>query len=239
MAAAWIAALRRGPASPQAWFLALLAAGPIVLFTAATIMAPGLPHWPMPGWLFVFPLAGAWAADFARRRPRIAHAAAFASALLLAAAGLALGLNARTGWLTENLSASAAQSDPTLDLIDWTEVREALAARHLDRGEIAAVAATHWMEAGKLNYAVGRTMPVLCLCADPQEFRYLSEPERFAGKTILVIGAHRELRAPEASLGRWFAGVRALAPIVLHRGGRPALTLTVIQGTGFSPAPLK
>jgi 4-amino-4-deoxy-L-arabinose transferase-like glycosyltransferase len=238
MAAAWIAALRRGPASPKTWFLALLAAGPIALFTAATIVAPGLPHWPMPGWLFVFPLAGAWTADFAWRWPRLARTAAFASATLLAAAGLALGLNARTGWLTENLSANAAQSDPTLDVIDWTEVREALAARHLDRGEIAAVAATHWMEAGKLNYAVGRTMPVLCLCPDPQEFRYLSEPQTFAGKTLLVIGAHRDLRAPEASLGRWFTGVRTLAPIVLHRGGRPALTLTVIQGIGFSPAPL-
>lgn len=239
MAAAWIAALRRGPASPKTWFLALLATGPIVLFTAATIVAPGLPHWPMPGWLFVFPLAGAWAADFSWRRPRLAHAAAFASALLLAAAGLALGLNANTGWFTEHLAASAAQADPTLDLIDWTEVREALAARHLDRGEIAAVAATHWMEAGKLNYAVGRAMPVLCLCADPQEFRYLGEPQRFAGKTLLVIGAHKELQKPEASLGRWFSDVHALAPIVLHRGGRPALTLMVIQGTGFSSAPRK
>jgi hypothetical protein len=239
MAFAWVAALRRGPASPKTWFLALLAAGPIVLFTAATIIAPGLPHWPMPGWLFVFPLAGAWVAGFARRRPGIARAAAFASGTLLVVAGLALGLNANTGWLTENLSADAAQSDPTLDLIDWTEVREALAVRHLDHGEIAAVAATHWMEAGKLNYAVGRSVPVLCLCADPQEFRYLSEPQRFAGKTLLVIGAHKELRTPEASLGRWFSSVHALAPIMLHRGGRPVLTLMVVRGTGFSPAPLK
>ena len=50
-------AARRG--DERGLFLVALAAPPIVLFTLTPIWgARGLPHWPMPGWFFLYPLLG-------------------------------------------------------------------------------------------------------------------------------------------------------------------------------------
>jgi hypothetical protein len=217
LAYVWLTSLIGGVASPRRFFLALLASGPIIGFTAANIISHGLPHWPMPGWLFMFPVLGAEAARFSEKRPRLVVGAAAAAAITLVAVIAALGTDARNGWLMSQFSVPSA--DPTADLMNWNEV----------------VAATHWMEAGKLNYVIGKSVPVLCLCADPQQFRYLLDPARFSGQSIIVIGAHRDVREIDASLRNYFARVEPLAPIVLHRGGIAAIELTVVRGFGFRP----
>jgi hypothetical protein len=91
------------------------------------------------------------------------------------------------------------------------------------------------MEAGRLNYAVGKALPVLCLCSDPQQFRYLNDPLRYAGRNILVVGDRKELAEPEAALGGWFIRVEPLAPVTLYRAGAPAIELAVVRGIGFMP----
>jgi Dolichyl-phosphate-mannose-protein mannosyltransferase len=233
--AVWLVSLARGPRLPHRWYLALLASGPIIGFTAANILSKGLPHWPMPGWLFVFPMLGAEAARLAQLRPKLMLGASSAAAVTLAAACAVLGTNAMTGWLARDMPEKFAQSDPTLDLLDWSEVRAAVIERQLLNPETPAIAAVHWMEAGKLNYALGPAFPVLCLCADPQQFRYSQDPERFAGRNILVIGAHRDFKNHETTLTRWFSRVETLEPIMLNRGGHPAMELTVVRGIGFRP----
>ncbi|MGH6871364.1 MAG: ArnT family glycosyltransferase [Rhizomicrobium sp.] len=233
MTAVWIAALRRNVREPRAWFLALLASGPIIGFTAADLVAKGLPHWPMPGWLFVLPLLGVQAAAFAKRRPQAAAIATGMIAVLLVAVTGVIGTDVRSGWLGGMLPGKEA--DPTLDLVSWTGVTTALAQRGLLDGSTPAVAATHWMDAGKLNLTVGRSIPVLCLCADPQQFRYSSDPGRFAGRNILILSRHKDLQIPQNTLGGEFAGFEPLAPIILKRGGEPALEITVVRGLHFRP----
>lgn len=231
LAALWIGALRRNTRDPRAWFLALLAAGPIVGFTAADLFAKGLPHWPMPGWLFVFPLLGARVAAFAGRKPKHAAFAAAGLGALMTIAALAIATGARTGWIAR---VSSPAADPTVDLMDWNGVEHALE----DRGLLSAapaVASTHWMDAGKLNYAIGRDIPVLCLCADPQQFRYSSDPAKFAGRDILIIGRHRDARHPDALLAGQFSGFRTLAPIILTRNGSPTIEFAVVLGLNFHP----
>lgn len=98
-----------------------------------------------------------------------------------------------------------------------------------------AIAATHWDEAGKLNYSVGATVPVLCLCSDPHQFRYLYNLENLAGRNILVIGDHRDMKKRDPTLTRWFDRIEVLPPIVLHRGSGSAIQLTAIRGVGFRP----
>src|SRR5208337_4689831 len=84
LAASLIAALVRGPGAPRSWFFALLASGPITIFTAANFVAQGLPHWPMPGWLFAFPLLGAEVARVANARPKlVAYGCATSASVLL------------------------------------------------------------------------------------------------------------------------------------------------------------
>ncbi|HEX3983974.1 MAG TPA: glycosyltransferase family 39 protein, partial [Acidisoma sp.] len=62
----WLRAVRRGPAEPQGWLLALLAATPILLFALVSIWSSRhiLYHWSAPGTLMLFPLLGA---EVARR----------------------------------------------------------------------------------------------------------------------------------------------------------------------------
>jgi 4-amino-4-deoxy-L-arabinose transferase-like glycosyltransferase len=55
-AIALVRSLIRGPEDEKDWFLAMLAVGPIAVFTLIAIWSPGLPHWPMPGWLFALAL---------------------------------------------------------------------------------------------------------------------------------------------------------------------------------------
>ncbi len=236
LAYVWIASLRRGPNTPRRWFLAMLASGPIIGFTLATIVSPGLPHWPMPGWLFMFPVLGAEAAVLAQKRPRLMIGAAAASAIALIAVIVLFATNARSGWLAGVAPARYTHVDPTIDLLDWNALGPILAQRHLLNAQTPAIAATQWKEAGKLNYAMGRDVPVLCLCADPQQFRYSQTLANFAGRDIIVVGAHRDASEIDSALGGLFKRVETLAPIVLMREGRPAIELTVVRGFDFRPS---
>ena len=232
----WIRALRHGPANAKAWFLALLASGPIVFFTAANLLSRGLPHWPMPGWLFVLPLLGAELARLEDARPALVRNAAASAFAILALALAVFSTEASSGWLTQHLPARWADADPTLDLLDWTELETELSRRHLMQGDMAAIAGTRWFEAGKLNYALGKTYPVLCLCSDPQQFRYLHDRSAFAGRGILIVEPQREFARHGASFAGQFDRVQLLAPVMLHRSGADALKLVILRGTGFHPS---
>ena len=235
LAASWIAALGKGPGSPRTWFLALLASGPIIVFTSANLIARGLPHWPMPGWLFAFPLLGVRVARVAEFRPKLVASGCTASAaILLALIGL-FGTDGRTGWLADRLPARYAHLDPTLDLLNWSELGQAISERRLIDETTPAIAATRWMEAGKLNYAIGKNVPVLCLCSDPQQFRYLHDAEQFSGRNIVIVGAHKDQAVSQAVLRRWFARLETLPAITLHRAGEPVIELSVVRGIDFRP----
>ncbi|MGB8364390.1 MAG: ArnT family glycosyltransferase [Rhizomicrobium sp.] len=235
LATAWIAALARGPSVPRTWFLALLASGPIIVFTAANFVARGLPHWPMPGWLFAFPLLGAEAVRLARFRPRFVGYGCAASAGLLLVLVAIFATDGRTGWLANRFPRQYAHLDPTLDLLNWTELDRAIPERRLIDTATPAAAAIRWMDAGKLNYAIGRSIPVLCLCSDPQQFRYLHNPAQFSGRNIIVIGTRKDLADPHTTLLHWFTRVETLAPVTLHRAGQPAIELAIVRGVGFKP----
>lgn len=234
LAFVWVAALWRGSRSPREWFLALLSSGPIIGFTLANLTAPGLPHWTMPGWLFTFPLLGTKAAHAAKRRPRLMRwsTAAASAALLLAFGGLAI--NARNGWLAKDVP-QIGHDDPTLDLLSWEPVASAISERRLLAGRTRAVAAVRWMDAGKLNYVLGQSVPVLCLCSNQHEFRFLNDSRHYAGENLIVIAPQKELPKPRTTLAPWFRRVEILPPIILRRGGIPAITLAVARGLDFRP----
>ena len=223
-------------AAPRFRFLVLIASGPILLFAFANLTAKGLPHWPMPGWLFAFPLLGVEMAELERARPQLVRVGFGCAAIALLALAGAVGLNASTGVLTRGAPpARLARIDPTLALLNWSDVGAALSSRGLLAVDTPAVAALSWFDAGKLNYAIGRTTPVLCLCANPQEFRYLSDPARYAGRNILILSSKRDQSGAREALSAWFHAVEALPPIVVHRAGRPAIELAVFRGIALRP----
>lgn len=228
-------ALRGGPESYKSWFMGLLAVGPILFFTAASYFAKGLPHWSMPGWLFAFPLLGLRLGIWEQRYPRAVHnfavlVAAFTLCLLVLFIG-----EARYGWVTGTESARAAEHNPTLDLLDWRDLAGEIDRRHLIDPSTPAIAGTAWMTAGKLNYVLGQRIPVLCLCADPQQFRFLHNDDDFMGRNVIVIMTPWQYRHDASALRMQFKSFEALAPFDLTRHGRAALQLVVLRGAGFTP----
>lgn len=222
-------ALSRGPRAPRDWFLALAAIGPIVVFTLIALWSRGLPHWPMPGWLFAIPLFGRDAAALAATRPRFARAYMGEAAALFVALLAAFAWQARMGgFIPPALVAQKPSADPTIDLIDWTAAREAfMQLGILDGGTVFA--APSWLYAGKLGYALGPTPPVLCLCADPQQFRFRGDVRAWVGHDLIVVAPHSDPRAWERA-ATYFDSLQPLAPIEITRNGRPALTLDVKLG---------
>lgn len=235
MAILWVRALTRGPRDARQWFLALLASGPIAFFTAATLVAPGLPHWTMPGWLFVFPLLGLEMARVERTSPRWVLYGTAAAAAVLSSALFVFATDAQDGWLARAVPDRYAERDPTRDFVGWGEVKTALAERGLMGGDTNAVAALTWYDAGKLNLALGRDLPVFCLCVDPQQFRFLHDPAPYTGHDFIVASGQTDSRKQNAVLHRWFERVEPLAPVVLHHAGRPVITLSLFRGVAFRP----
>jgi hypothetical protein len=239
LAILWIKALARGPRNERAWFLAMLASGPIVFFTSASLVAPGLPHWSMPGWLFVFPLLGLAMTRIERNAPRWALYGTIGATVILATVLAVFATDAQNGWLARAVPVRYAHRDPTLDLLSWREVGRALTQRNLIGGDTRGVTSLNWFETGKLNYAVGRELPVFCLCADPQQFRFLHDPRPYAGLNLIVVSAQTDSRKRDTALHRWFDKIEPLAPVVLHRAGRPVITLALFRGVGFKPGRLQ
>ena len=230
-------ALATGPRVRETWFLGLLAIGPILVFTCAAFFTGAFPHWPMPGWLFVFPLLGKEVTEWERRLPLRVTQFFIATASVMLFAFTSFVSEDVNGWMVRGLPVRVAELDPTLDLLEWREVRTALHDRHLIDSATPAVAGTRWMDAGKLNYEIGKEMPVLCLCGEPHQFRYLHNPSQFEGRNIIVIQTELDLRLHGLRFARWFERVENLPPIEVRRKGHDALGLAVFRGIKLkSPA---
>jgi 4-amino-4-deoxy-L-arabinose transferase-like glycosyltransferase len=225
-------ALRRGPSDRLGWFFACIAIGPIAVFTLVGLQSPVLAHWPVIGWLFVFPLLGAAVARLEASRPPLVRWYCWASAgLLVALLGVAVG-QATTGWMTRREPAWL-DVDPTVDVLNWRGVEPALARRGLLQAD-TILATPSWIDSGKLNYVLGDRYPVLCLCSDPRGFAFLSDRDAYTGRDVLLISNATRADWMQTLAGR-FDQLERLDDIVLTRDGQPAVTLRVARGFGLRP----
>lgn len=212
--------------SEQDRFLFWLSAPMIVGFLLLALTTRVLPHWPMAGWLFVFPIAGdllaRWDAAHSRRMRLLR---AWTVAVVVTIAGV-IGSHAATGWISRIVS---LPRDPSLELFDWRQLRGALEARGMASSDL--VATGHWMEAGKVNYALGGRTTVLCVCADARHFQFISPSDAFVGSDAFIVTQepHRL-----AALAARFERVEPLPDIILTRAGQPAVILKVAIGRRFA-----
>ena len=193
-------------------FLALPA---IIIFTLTPIWGSrGLPHWPMPGWLFLYPLLGAWAADRNwRRLGAYATAATFALAVIFVSQD-------RLGWATPWLG----RADVTRETLDWGALRAAFPAD----APPAFAASVKWSDAGKIGVAFGPRVPVLVFSDDPRGFAFRGARPDLVGKDgALVVRADQETAARAALRGK-FGALGAARPIAIGRAGVDEIPLVVI-----------
>jgi 4-amino-4-deoxy-L-arabinose transferase-like glycosyltransferase len=164
-----VRAVRAGPAESNSWLCVVLGIIPIALFTLVSLGGnPGQPHWPAPGYLMLFPLLGRGAAE---RRPR---AWLIASGAVLAVAALVVAILA-----------------PIDDLIDWRPLAAAI-----DTSGGRFVAAPSWIQAGKVSWALGPDVPVLCLSSAPHQFAFTRDQRAYVGHDGVIVmrpGTVREM----------------------------------------------
>lgn len=227
-------AVRHGPRDEGTWLFACLAIGPIGFFAVAGLWTQVLPHWPAVGWLFAFPLLGNSLARLELERERLPGRLALATGGVLVALLVLVTSQARSGWM-DRFVRSFPGNDPTVDVLDWDDLRSALRSRHL-MGPDLIVATVSWIDGGKVDYALGGQLPVLCLSRDPRGFAFLRDERAFAGRdAIIVANAHRADWQRLAAL--YFQRVEPLADVQLQRTSGAALTLKLARGIGLKSSP--
>jgi hypothetical protein len=215
-----------------------MAIGPIALFALVSAWSEKriLFHWAGPGYLMLFPLAGAVLARFdlqKARWPRIGAAATAAFVVVLVAVAAS---EVRFGWLPQAIEDALGPNDPDLDAVDWSSLRDDLTSEgHLDRGDLF-IAATHWTIAGKLDYGLGGAMPVVCLCSDAREYGIVRPQRAQFGRDALILDPRMTLSQMQAAYRDRFERIEELPPFYVLHAGEPKLPLNVFLGSGFRPA---
>ena len=111
--------------------------------------------------------------------------AATAAVVVLGAAFV--GSEVRFNWLPLTIGDFRLGKDPGLAAVDWTSLRQELDKRGLLDRPGVVVAATRWLDAGKIDYALGGRAPVICLGSDPREYGIIAPVVDYAGADVLIV----------------------------------------------------
>ena len=234
--AGWRAA-RAGPHDSRAWFCLMAGAPTVLLFTLLPIMGnKGLPHWPMPGWLFAFPLLGARLAQSRAEGRRWPLGWGRTCAAVLAVLWIVAASDAATAWIRDMFP--RLKTDPTYEAIDWRRLRADLDRRGLLKPGMFVVAA-EWNEAGKIDQAVGDAAPVLVFSKDPREYAFRTDSGALLGHDALIVGRGPTVEQELPALKAHFASLTPLDGFSVGRGDKAEIPLTVILAHDLtSPYPL-
>jgi len=218
----------------SAWrdqLLAWLAAPPIVVFALISVWSSQrvLFHWAAPGYLMLFPLLGRCVATNWDRRG--VRAAIIGTATFCLVSVTVIGTQLQFDWLRAVMPAR----DPTAEGLDWTSLHDDLAARGLLKpGTVVGV--PNWRDAGKISYALGPTVTVLCLNQDSRQFGFTDPATQWAGADVLLLVVdHPETSLP--TLNAMFSRVDLLPSSAVTLRGRVLKVVSVAIGVKFSPSP--
>ena len=217
----FFAALRRGPGAWRPWLLSCLALPPIVVFAAVSAWASQrvLFHWAAPGYLMLFPLLGDAVARRLHQRA-VRWAIAGTAGFVILGMGL-VASQVRWGWLNPVI-APVAPNDPTLEAIDWTSLGDALPPHVL-------IGVPDWRDAGKIAYALGRSVTTVCLNRDCRQFALTLPANRFIGSDFLILAPEHGQRAAQALAGAFEQIVR-LRDRSIDQDGRTLRNVAVFRG---------
>jgi hypothetical protein len=232
MSAAIVAVARRAWIDERRLYLLCLSLPPIVVFSLVPLWgARGLPHWPMPGWFFAFPLLGAWLVDVLAKRLNLRLWASVSTALL----GLivvALVWQTATGRITRAFPLPQGAADPTLEALSWDRLNDSplLGASPAP----AFVVSTKWSEGAKIALALGPRMPVIVASDDPRGMAFLNDSSDFLGKDAVIIVPLNRLASIAASLQPYFLALGDPQKVSLGRGGSDEMDLALVPAHGLT-----
>jgi len=87
-----------------------------------------------------------------------------------------------------------------------------------------------WHEAGKIDYALGGRIPVICLGPDERQYGLVANPDDHVGADVLIVGPRRSLAQIESQFGARFDTIEPIAPATVMHAGRPAMELPLFIG---------
>ncbi len=222
-------AVRAGRTSASTWLCACLGLPPIVIMTLIPLWgAPGLPHWPAVGYLFLFPLLGhAVAAQLDGPKGKLlrrwlAFSIAIFPLLLVLLAG-----HAATGLGSVLLPASSAERDPTLETVSWRPIEKLLADRGLDPDR-TVVATLWWIDGAKAGAALGARWPVTVFSDNPHNFPFLHDAASFVGRDVVFVGRPGQLADLETKFADRFDGFERLGSVEIKRRFGPGIEIEAV-----------
>jgi 4-amino-4-deoxy-L-arabinose transferase-like glycosyltransferase len=233
-------------AREQAFLLASLGLPAILLFTVLPLVGSrGLPHWPMPGWLLVFPILGAWMADIVERGHRwpvhLARVSAALIAVLVIALAAIMNSTFLDTWLAKSTDAFAPRG-PLTPLInegaDWKGLDTALADKGLAPTDGRFIVALKWHEAARIGAVLSPAIPVTVFDTDARGFAFLVDQATLEGKDAVVI-TRAEDAGTLARLNVFFDRVDTPQPLTLSVAGGVPFHLVATLAHGLKmPYPL-
>jgi 4-amino-4-deoxy-L-arabinose transferase-like glycosyltransferase len=228
-----------GPAA----FLTAIAAPSILIFTLVPLFGgDGLPHWQMPGWLFLLPLLGRTLAETEAATARLARGFAWVAIGLLALAAALVG-TIRVVPPSPETVARLKIGGFLEESLSWRGLSEELAARGLlapgPGGAPAGVVALRWIEAARLGEALGSRATVMVFDRDPRGFAFQSDPAAFVGRDLVVIGRPQTFARGLDALRPLFDRIEEIPPIPVRLGDGTLFTARAAIGHRLlAPYPL-
>jgi hypothetical protein len=222
-------ALRRGPADPKRWLLFCLALPSILFFTVISLWSRILFHWVAPGYMLLIPLLGDAIAHRWPSTRRISPAVT-ATVVVVVLGVTVVASDVRFNWLVGAFPDVFSAHDPAMAAVDWTPLRAELAQMGLLDRPGLVVAATRWLDAGKIDYALGGAVPVLCMGSDPREYGIVAPVSNYVGSDVLIIAPRTSAAQIRARFGDLFDAIEVLPAVTVPHAGRPALTLPLYLG---------
>lgn len=221
-------AAKRGPRDSKRWLLVCLAAPSLIVFAVASFWGKVLFHWAAPGYLMLFPLLGDAVARHWRERGAVRIWLLATTAFVVVGTAV-LASEVRDNWLPAVIGDFPDGKDPSLDVIDWTSLRDDLVSRGLLDRPGLVVAALRWSDAGKIDYALGGRLPVICLGPDAHQYGLIASRDDYADRDVLIVSR----TSFEYVVGQYwflFDRIEPLAPATVTHAGRAALRLNLSIG---------
>jgi hypothetical protein len=213
--------LARGDRDSGEKLLLWLALPPLVLFTLLPFEGQrAIPHWFNSGWLFAFPLCGAWLAERGPWRATWAKASAALSAATIAVffAAVHYGL---APWLPEGAK------DPTNYAYDWPSLAGTSSWR--DGGSPGFVLVDNWRVGGRVGDALGPSIPICGFGSDPRGLAFSCALPQMLGQDALIVALDNGAARTFAAAAPYFASLGSPETIHIGRGGRTERGLEVVR----------
>lgn len=224
-AAVWALRPKGNNRQSAAFFLALGLPAILVLDLLRFWSADSFPHWSMPGWLFLMPLAGAMLVALAARMPMLARSLAGVSVALFAvllAAVILLVSDWRLEGVVPGMDAFRVEAG------SWSGVAEGINAAGVLREDLVLMADS-WRDASRVVEALRVPLPMLALEADPHGFAWVDQ-QAMLGRDALIVTRSWESEGLLRNFAPHFESFETIGSWPTEPGNRHLMDVTLARG---------